>query len=605
MASGELLLLLALHLILTGLPGVAAALFAARRGLASVPVLLAIALAASGAVAMLSFWSYFGDRVLGETFSYFAVLGSALAIGWSLYGGQIDRALLRSLATPLALWVLGSAFLLLLGFVHGGTETPLVTASTRFSHPLPGDNYLPLYFAEWFFENGHHGTAPDYASFLASDRPPLQIGYALSQRPFPWNANGLDYQVLGVVLQQLWIVGLWALLLAAGVGRVTRALTTVAVLLSSLAILNGFFVWPKLLPAAMLLAAAALVMTPLWTKLRSSLWAAALVGALCALAMLGHGSSVFGIFPIAAVAAYRGLPSWRWLGVGLLVGAALMAPWSAFQKYEDPPGNRLAKWTLAGVVEIDERGTMEAIVDSYREAGVSGVLHYKGQNIATISGGTMAPIALRDAVETGDLGLVARAVRTVSFFYLLPSLGLLLLAPFAMAAARSRGRRNPAEWTFALACFAAFALGTFIWGLLVFGSSNDRTLLHISSYLLPILGIVGCVVGLRATFPRFALYYVGAISLLSLAVYAPSLDPPAGSAYSVLSAVIAAAALAGFVATAVRSDRQAGAAQPRGAAGAGRPSPRPEQEGSDSGQAPLQVRVAKRVDGGDLPPAVD
>ena len=86
------------------------------------------------------------------------------------------------------------------------------------------------------------------------------------QHPFGWDASQLDYQVLGVVLQQLWIVGLWALLVAARVGRVTRALAMVAVLVSDLAIVNGFFVWPKLLPAAMLLAAAALVMTPLWTR---------------------------------------------------------------------------------------------------------------------------------------------------------------------------------------------------------------------------------------------------------------------------------------------------------------------------------------------------
>jgi hypothetical protein len=315
MDSSDTLLLLAKHLILTGLPLAAAILFAARKGVRQVPVLLVIGLAASGVVGILGFWSYYGNRVLGESFSYFVLIGSVALAGWSLYGGHLDRSLLRRLATPLVLWALGSAFLLFLGFVHGGAGEPLVTAMTRFSHPLPGDNYLPLFFAEWFFHHGHHGVPPDYASFLASDRPPLQIGYALAQRPFGWDASQLDYQVLGVMLQQLWIVGLWALLVAARVGRVTRALAMVAVLVSDLAIVNGFFVWPKLLPAAMLLAAAALVMTPLWSQLRSNLWAAALVATLCALAMLGHGSSVFGVIPLALVAAYRGLPSWRWIGV--------------------------------------------------------------------------------------------------------------------------------------------------------------------------------------------------------------------------------------------------------------------------------------------------
>jgi hypothetical protein len=541
----ELLLLLAAHLILTALPIAAAMLLAVRRGIASVPILLAIGLAASGATGLLGFWAYFADPLVGETFSYLLPLGSALLVAWSLHAG-VSRDLMRQLATPLSLWFLGSAFLLFLGFVHGGTGAPLATAATRFSHPLPSDNQIPLYFAEWFFQHGHHGKAPEFpGEWLSSDRPPLQVGYALAQHPFGWDAKGLSYQALGVVLQQLWIVGLWALLLAAGVGRCTTALTAVAVLVSDLAIVNGFFVWPKLLPAAMLLAAAALVMTPLWERMRQRIWAAVLVAVLCAVAMMGHGSSVFGVIPLALVAIYRGLPSWRWIGVGALVGIVLMAPWSAYQKYEDPPGNRLVKWTLAGEPAIDSRGSLETIVDAYREAGLGGALHDKGQNFATISGGTMAPKAIRTALDTGNATEIARTLRIVAFFYLIPSLGLLLLGPLAMAAGWRR--RGSPEWTFALTGLLVAFLGTVLWALIVFGNGNDRTLLHVSSYLIPLLALASCVVGLRAVFPRFALWYVGIASVLSLALYAPVLDPPPGTSYSVPAALIAAAALAGFV----------------------------------------------------------
>jgi hypothetical protein len=76
--------------------------------------------------------------------------------------------------------------------------------------------------------------------------------------------------------------------------------------------------------------------------------------------------------------------------------------------------------------------------------------------------------------------------------------------------------------------------------------------IHFGSYLLPLIGLVAGVVGLRAVFPRFGLYYVGLSAVLSLAVYAPSLDPPAGSAYSPLAIVLSAAALAGFAAVALR-----------------------------------------------------
>ncbi len=549
-----MLLLFAKHLLLTGLPFAAAVLFAARQGVRQVPVLLAIGLAVSGLLGLLGFWTFYGSRGLGETYAFFVLLGSLLLAGWSLYRWELDRDLLWRLAVPLGLWALGSAFVLFLGFVHGGATDPMVTAMSRFSHTLPGDNYLPLHFTEWFAVHGHNGTPPDYAGWLSSDRPPLQVGYALSQRPFGWRADQLDYQVMGVLLQQLWIVGLWALLLAARVRPLTRGLAMVAVLLSDLAIVNGFYVWPKLLPAALLVALAALVLTPLWEELRGKLWAAALVAALAALAYLGHGSSVFGIVPLAIVAAWRGMPSWRWLGVAAAVGLVLVGSWSAYQKYGDPPGDRLTKWTLGGFTEIDDRGVLETIVDGYEEAGVGGTIENKWQNFATMSGGEPMVDGLRASIETGEPGQVARSLRAIQFFYIVPGLGLLLLGPVLMAFAwaRRRGSPEPAEWRLALSCFAVFAFGAVIWGLLLFGNAEDRTIKHVSSYLLPLLGIVGAVVGMRAVYPRFATWYVGIASLLSLALYAPSLDPPAGSVFSPQAALLAALALGGFAFLALR-----------------------------------------------------
>jgi hypothetical protein len=237
-----------------------------------------------------------------------------------------------------------------------------------------------------------------------------------------------------------------------------------------------------------------------------------------------------------------------------------MGSWSEYQKHGDPPGNRLTKWSLAGVVGIDGRSTTEAILDSYGEAGVDGAIHNKAENFATMSGGTMATDNVSNALDTGKLSELVRAIRVDSFFYLLPSLGLLLLAPFAMAFARRRGRRNPAEWKLALRSFFVFGLGAIIWGLLLFGNGEDRTILHVSSYLLPLLGMVGAIAALRATFPRFAIYYLGLSAALSLGVYAPVLDPLPGTAYSASAAVIAALALAAFVVVALRGDGLSGPA---------------------------------------------
>jgi hypothetical protein len=557
---GELLLQLAAHLVLTALPAVAAALFLASRGERRIPILLIAALAASGAGGLLAFWIYYGSHTLGQTWSFLLAFGSALATGWILYDGKVPRDVLRRLSVPLALWMLGSAFIVFLGFIHGGADAALGTSSTRFEQQLPADNDIPLFFAEWFYAHAHHGTPAVFpGEWLASDRPPLQSGYVVSQLPFHFNGAELNYEVLAVCLQQLWIVGLWALLLAARAGRLTKALAMITVLVSDLAIVNGFFVWPKLLPAAMLLAAAALIMTPLWHEVKGKLWAGALIAALFGLAMMGHGSSVFAIVPLALVAAFRGLPSWRWLGVALAVFIVVMAPWSAYQKYGDPPGNRLLKWQIGGVVELDGRGTRETIEDSYREAGVGGTIHNKAENFVVVLGGGPFVDYVSHAVSDvgkGDWATAVQEMRWALFYYFLPSMGLLLLGPLAMLYGRRRTRRGgaAADWKLARESLIVVAAGLVFWCLLMFGNGAARTVVHQGSYALPIIGMVAGIAGLRAVFPRAGAWITGVWAAFMLGLYVPELTPPEGTSYSFGAIVVAAACLAGYCFVALRRD---------------------------------------------------
>jgi hypothetical protein len=547
-----------------------------RRGVTRTPILVAIALLGSGMVGFLAWWFTYAGVMIGETFSFFAFIGSLLLGGWCLWKGNLDRAILRRLGEPLALWILGSAFLVFLGFLHGGTNLPLGMATTRFSHPLPSDPEIPKYFIDWFAVHGHSGTVPIFpGEWMFSDRPPLQVGFGLYQHPFHSDLNGLDYEVMGVVLQQLWIVGLWALLDAVGINRRLRGLTMIAVLVSGLAIVNGFFVWPKLLPAAFLLAAAALVLTPLWDQVRRSYWGAGLVVALCGLAMMGHGSSVFAIIPLALVAAWRGMPSWRWLGVAVLVGIIVMAPWSAYQKWGDPPGDRLTKWTLAGDPGGDDLTTGEAVRKAYSEAGFSGTVDNKWANFKEMLGIGQGWETAKAALE-GNLENAVRDFRILNFFYLLPSFTLLLLSPIAMLLfGRWRDRDGP-EWGFALRSFVVLVIGALLWGLLVFGTPIDITLLHIFSYALPLLAMAGAVAGLYSVLPRFTYVWVSIFAVLSLALYVPSLDPLEGTSYSPLAAILAALAVAGYALVALGSAQLAKL----------RPSAfRPDEESADPRQA--------------------
>ncbi|MFL5898119.1 MAG: hypothetical protein ACJ76D_06595 [Solirubrobacterales bacterium] len=559
----SLLAVLALHLFLTALPLVAAMLLGAAAGARRVPLLLGIGLLASGLVALISFWAFYASLTVGKSFIYLVPLGSLALIAAFLRSGRIERALLRELATPLALWALGSAFLVYLGFLHGGSGDPLNMAALRFSSQLPPDNVIPGWFADWFYTHSHHGTPTIFpGDWLFSDRPPLQVGYLLSERGFGWDGTGVRAQVIGVIVQQLWIIGLWALLLGAGIGRRARGLTMSALLLSDLVLVHGFYVWPKLLPAAFLVAAAALLLAPGWGELRRDWRGGALIGGLVSLALLAHGASVFGLVPLLVFALAAGLPGWRWIGTAVAVGLVLLAPWAGYQHWGEPPGDRLTKWMLAGVEPIDNRGTGETILDSYREAGFDGTVEDKWRNVETMTGGSPGWERVENAVGDvgdGDWEGTLVEIRWLFFFSLFPSLGLLLLGPAAMAIARLRGHPGGPEWRLSLLCWGAVLAGCVAWGLLMFGGPESNASIHVGSLAIPLLALAACVLGLYAVLPRFALWWVGISAVLTLGVYVPALTPPEASAYSAWAAVLTLAALAAFVAVAFRGS---GATEP-------------------------------------------
>lgn len=409
--NAELIAGLAAHLLLVGAPGVAAAILATRAGVRDVPVVLGIALAASGITAFASFWAYYASPTVGQAWDFLLLFGSIAAVVWAWRRGDFDRRLLLPLSIPLALWILGSCFIVFLGFLHGGTDDAIPMSASRFSGQLPSDNDIPRYFTEWFATHGHTNPPPVYPpDWLMSDRPPLQIGYMLAQRGFMPTERGLHYEILAVIIQCFWIVGMWAVLLAARLRARTRALAMLAAMVSDVAILHGFFVWPKLIAAAFLLAALAIVILPAWTRSRHDLRVGALIGALLALAMLGHGSSLFGVIPLCILAAYRGLPSWRWLGVAVVAGLVLMVPWTTYQHYANPPANRLLKWQLGGDIALDSKGTLEAIEDGYSEAGFDGALDNKEANFNEMIGWPRAKDDFElavDYLEAGKPGLAA------------------------------------------------------------------------------------------------------------------------------------------------------------------------------------------------------
>lgn len=549
--------MLAQHLLWTGLPGAAVVAVAIRRGVRELPILLALALVASGGVAILSFWLYYADPDGGRVAAFALIAGSLAALVWGVRKG-VPRETLRGLAVPAALWALGSVFVLFLGFIHTGTPVdfdipaPVGSAGYRFSHVLPTDNEIPWHFAEYFYNHGHEGTPPPFGDWLSSDRPPLQVGYVLAQRPFGWDQTGLHYQVLGVVLQQLWIVGLWALLCAARLTPFTRGLAAVAAIVSDVGILHAFYVWPKLIAAAFLLAALALVMSEQWERLRRQPLGAIVFAALCALAMLAHGSSAFFILPLLGFAVLRGRPNVAWIGTAAAVAVVLLGSWSAYQRYADPPGDRLVKWQIGGSLKSDDRGMLETIVDSYREAGVGGTLQNKWDNVEMIAGVGELDKAADSISEQGDFDHAVAALRVPRFFSLVPFLGLLLIGPIAMAIARARGPRDGPDWRFAVTAGAFTLIACAVWVVLMFGSPESTAIIHQGSLAVPLLAVCACVAGACAVDPRLGAALVALNVALVLVLYVPMLTPIPGTFYSKSAELLLVAALAGIAALTLR-----------------------------------------------------
>jgi hypothetical protein len=281
-----------------------------------------------------------------------------------------------------------------------------------------------------------------------------------------------------------------------------------------------------------------------------------LISALFALAFLAHGGSLFGILPLVVAAGLRGVPTVRWVTAGLICGLVLMVPWSLYQRYEDPPGNRLVKWMFAGAHAVDDRTSVEALEDAYAAVGVNGGVRNKLGNFSTMLGGPAVFVRMRSTVKlaaAGRLGQAIGQVRIDRFFGFLPSLGIAALAAVAMLIWPARGRRNRDDWTFARRSLGCAISGCLFWGILMFGDPETRTVIHAGSLALPLLALAGCVAGVAAVSTRWAALVVAFHCTIALALYVPVLDPVPATTLSAAAAAGALLALVGFVAVAIRS----------------------------------------------------
>ncbi len=509
-----LVLLVAWHAALIAMPMAAVVLGCLHAGLRDTTVLALLGLSGGGLAAFALFWVWWASPTAGALASIAVIAASAAAIAW--LGARLDRRTLRH-ANPLGVaalvWIAYALFVLAFGLAPSGFQSPLGAVQHRFTHWLPNDNVLPWAFAQQIAAD--RVTIPMTDTWLSSDRPPQQTAYFLASVASLLPRSELHYQVQSTLLQSLWVPGMWVLLKSFGLARGAIFLALAAGMFSGFAFTNGLYTWPKLFPVAYIAVAAAVVLNATRETLSDPRIGAA-VGACIALAMLCHASTIFVLVGLgAALVALRRIPPMRFLAVAAATAFAIALPWILYQTFVDPPGDRLLKWHLAGVTQVDSRSFAETVHDAYAAVTLEELVQNRYANLKSLVGPPGFPQLVWYASTVGLNDQDVVALRTWQFFHIVSALGVLALAPLAWLMPRAWRKR---EFASSLLLFAVCLLTVVPWVLLIFVPGG--TLIHTGSLAVVCFLFSAAMLAFFAASPWLALAALALHVGLTLDVYA-------------------------------------------------------------------------------------
>jgi hypothetical protein len=181
-----------------------------------------------------------------------------------------------------------------------------------------------------------------------------------------------------------------------------------------------------------------------------------------------------------------------------------VVPWLSYQKFVDPPGNRLIKWHLAGVMNVEPSTTLEAIWRSYAAHSLGEIAALRWSNIRLLAGIKLfETFGLQDLTIHDGLGInlaASEMSRYVQREFLWNALGLLNIGWLAGLFFLFRKRASPsiphAGWL-----ILVVAVNLLCWCLLEFGPSyTDTTSGSFADILLLGVGLLGFILKLPPPF---------------------------------------------------------------------------------------------------------
>ena len=362
--------------ILVFAPGFALLTIADR----SVPVSLApgVVIIGSAAAGWLLFWAWFASPYLGMFVSIGFLAATMLVLSFPRH-----RYSWSQVSAPAVVSVLVCIGYLSLAGDRGGLNYGDQLIAGRYWAVL--DNQIPRLFVDRLIEDRAGLKSYLLGDWHSSDRPPLQTGMLLLVYPFVGQAGGsLACLLLGVAINIFWIWGLWGFLRALGIAERKILQVLILIALVGAVFINTIYTWPKMLSAALALTVGAAILVRDCPK-RIRIF---VVGSAGAFSLLSHGAALFALFGLITLFWVRRKEwSLRDILITFAFTVLIYYPWVGYQKFYDPPGDRLIKWHLAGVVPLDEtRSAAAMLVAEYQKAGLHGFAMNKLHNLRLLLG---------------------------------------------------------------------------------------------------------------------------------------------------------------------------------------------------------------------------
>jgi hypothetical protein len=514
-----------INFLLFVVPGFGVACLVAWKWPATLRYPLITVVGSSAFLGYLCFYAFLFSKSGGKLLVWAIYLSSLILIALAIRRSKLGvRGLVKQVAEPLTLAVLTGLCYLCFTFVF---INPMATGASYldgrfFTAQIPGDNIIPMFFAERLYDQ--KPLRPFCCGgWLSSDRPPLQTGIFLMERPLSPTSNvDLDYQLVATGLQCLWICGVWFVMTSLGVDVVQIRRTLAILIFSGCIFFNTVYTWPKFLTATLILFAAGIIIGLIRSG-RVTTYADTVVAAICVgLALVSHPGSLFSLIALPIVLArFRTLFPIRHLALVLPILLAFILPWMAYQKFVDPPGNRLIKLHLAGVGEIDPSTPMEAIRKAYSSHSFSEIVALRWSNIKLLAGhkpfGMYGSFGLQDLTISNGLEIdqaASESSRSEQREAIWDGLGLLNIGWFAGAFFLFK-KRSTQKIPYSGWLILIVAVNMLFWCLIEMGPQYTTIVqCSFADFLLLSVGLLGFILEL----PSFLIFSILTIQLFNLFV---------------------------------------------------------------------------------------